>query len=178
MNIADVYTDNVFDDNNLFVDIKFATSWEAAEYRRLDKLHVKHPERITMGNKSNFIRKWISANWPQLDGVSGVWIVGSTAYMLEQGNQPTGDLDLVCAAQHVLEYVTKLVNPVDTVHAITYYGGERVWDKALRQVDMWVLKEGQTIDDVILGFDANHPHARVAYEIATGKLTVYPNENV
>jgi hypothetical protein len=141
----------------------------------------KHPERLFMTNRANVLHMYVQQYWPAIINVPGVWIVGSTAYLLAEGRNPEydGDLDLVCKDSETVHTVIGLLQPEDLLGMEnTYLGGLRVKVRG-RQVDIWMLNRLQTIDDVILGYSSNtHAHARVAYEIATGKLTVYPNEKV
>lgn len=132
--------------------------------------------RTYMPNRANNIHNYMLQHWPKLVNIQGVWLVGSTAYLLEANCAPTGDLDLICSNQLVLETVVKLVETSADARCRTYMGGERVYHEG-KQVDVWTLSQGQTIDDAICGFSSTHPQARVAYELATGKLTVYPNAN-
>lgn len=139
------------------------------------KPYVK--EMTYVANKANRISEYMAHNWPQLQDVKGVWVVGSTAYMLADGREPKGDLDLICADDLVLMQVIDLIASTKDALTKTYLGGERVYNGG-RQVDVWTLQPDQTIDAAIKGFSSTHPQARVAYEIATGKLIVYPNERV
>lgn len=133
-------------------------------------------EMVNVPNRANRIHSHMLQHWPQLVNEKGVWVVGSTAYMLSEGREPkeNGDLDLICQDAATVERVSKLIGSSDMATK-TYLGGERLYSSG-RQVDVWPLNKGQTIDDAILGFSSTHPQARVAYELATGKLTVYPNE--
>jgi len=134
-------------------------------------------EMVNVPNRANRIHSYMLQYWPQLINEKGVWVVGSTAYMLSENREPkdNGDLDLICQDVDTVKHICKLVGTED-MSCKTYLGGERIYSNG-RQVDVWPLNRGQTIDDAILGFSATHPQARVAYELATGKLTVYPNVN-
>lgn len=134
-------------------------------------------EMVDVPNRANRIHSYMLGHWPQLINEKGVWVVGSTAYMLSENREPKedGDLDLICQDASTVERVCKMIGTEDQ-YTKTYMGGERIYSSG-RQVDVWPLNRGQTIDDAILGFSSTHPQARVAYELATGKLTVYPNEN-
>jgi hypothetical protein len=134
-------------------------------------------EMVHVPNRANRIHSYMLQHWPQLINEKGVWVVGSTAYMLSENREPkdSGDLDLICQDIATVKRVCKLVGTED-MSTKTYLGGERTYSNG-RQVDVWALNKGQTIDDAILGFSPTHPQARVAYELATGKLTVYPNES-
>lgn len=134
-------------------------------------------EMTNVPNRANRIHSYMLEHFPQLVNEKGVWVVGSTAYMLADGREPKQghDLDLICQDNNTLVRVLKLLGSEDT-STKTYMGGDRMYTNG-RQIDVWTLKERQTIDDAINGFSSTHPQARVAYELATGKLTVYPNAN-
>lgn len=138
-----------------------------------DKCYNK--EMVNVPNRANKLHGYILQYWPQIANEQGVWVVGSTAYLLADNREPTGDLDLVCKDQATVEKISRLLAPTDMATR-TYLGGERVYSGG-KQVDVWALNPGQSIDDMILGFSNTHPQARVAYEIATGKLIVYTNVN-
>ena len=133
-------------------------------------------EMTYVPNRSNKISEYMTKHWPQLSNVKGVWVVGSTAYMLADDRVPNGDLDLICADEKVLAEVIQLIATTKDALTKTYMGGDRVYSQG-RQVDAWTLQPGQTIDDAIKGFSSTHPQARVAFEISTGRLIVYPNEH-
>lgn len=135
-------------------------------------------ERKRMSNTANELNKYIEINWPELKYAGpGVWVVGSTAYLINSGKEPTGDLDLICKDATMVDLVLHLLSPEEAMRVKTYMGGNRIYSKG-RQVDVWALEGAQTIDDAINRFSATHPQARVAYEVATGKLTVYPNVSI
>jgi hypothetical protein len=158
--------------NRLFSTVALSTGGLYTGKEPLDK-----KEMVDVPNRANRIHSYMLGHWPQLINEKGVWVVGSTAYMLSENREPrdNGDLDLICQDAATVERVCKMIGTSDQ-HTKTYMGGERIYSGG-RQVDVWPLNKGQTIDDAILGFSSTHPQARVAYELATGKLTVYPNEN-
>ena len=131
-------------------------------------------EMTNVPNRANRIHSYMLEHFPQLVNEKGVWVVGSTAYMLADGREPKQghDLDLICQDNDTMVRVLKLLGSEDT-STKTYMGGDRMYTNG-RQIDVWTLKERQTIDDAINGFSSTHPQARVAYELATGTLTGYP----
>lgn len=128
-----------------------------------------------MPNRANAIHSYMLQHFPKLVNVPGLWVVGSTAYMLAENREPKGDLDLIAADKDTVYRVVSILDPGGGDVGVTYLGGARLVADG-KQVDIWSLKPGQSIDDAINGFSATHPQARVAYELATGKLTVYPND--
>lgn len=137
--------------------------------------YYKHLDRVHVPNRANSIHNYMLQYWPKLVNRPGVWVVGSTAYLLANGRAPddAGDLDIICTDKAGVESVARLLGTTDQT-TTTYMGGTRVYSNGV-QVDIWALNPGQTIEDAINGFTNSHPQARVAYELATGKLIIYPN---
>lgn len=139
-------------------------------------------EMVFEPNRANALHQYILERWPYLVNLPGVWVVGSTAYDIANGKEAKGDLDLICDTSDKVELVAGMINPVN-LNNKSYLGGTRVVDSTGRQVDIWSLKENQTIDDAVKTFGQQDyqssifAHCKVHYSLKERRLTVYPNDN-
>lgn len=167
-----------------------------------DKMKAHGPQpRSTEPNVANKIAAHLTAKWPELVGIPGLWFSGSQVHAIVNGKEPpaSSDTDIFClrGVEKVKSFEAGYISAIFTertvldevmyrlkvgkeavtprTHPNPMYQSRGYDIKAERgDLDLWTA-EADSVHQQLRMYPASHSHCRAAFSFTEG-LVVLPNE--